>query len=75
VDAGEVGWVAFTSPSTVTGLLGAYGGPPPPGVRVAVLGPDTAEAAGACGVRVDALAPEHTIPGLVAAIEGATKPR
>jgi len=76
VDAGEVGWVAFTSATAVAGFLGAYGGPPPPGMRVAVLGPGAAEAAASCGVRVDALAPQHnTVPGLVAAIEGATEPR
>ncbi|HYT26184.1 MAG TPA: uroporphyrinogen-III C-methyltransferase, partial [Actinomycetota bacterium] len=71
LDGGEVDWVAFTAASTVTGFVRAYGGPPPAGVRAAAIGPVTAAAAEASGVRVDALAAEHTIPGLVAAIERA----
>jgi uroporphyrinogen-III synthase len=39
---------------------------------VAAIGPVTAAAAEAAGMRVDATASEHTIPGLVAAIERAT---
>jgi uroporphyrinogen III methyltransferase/synthase len=71
LDGGEVDWVAFTASSTVTGFVRAYGGPPPAGVRVAAIGPVTAATAAAAGVRVDASAGEHTIPGLVAAIERA----
>lgn len=72
LDAGEVDWLAFTASSTVRGFARAYGGPPPVGVRVAAIGPVTAAAAEAAGMRVDATASEHTIPGLVAAIERAT---
>ena len=72
LDRGEVDWLAFTASSTVQGFARAYGGPPPGGVRVAVIGPVTAAAARAAGMRVDATATEHTIPGLVAAIERAT---
>jgi uroporphyrinogen III methyltransferase/synthase len=71
LDAGEVDWVAFTASSTVEGFLRGYGGPPPPAVRVAAIGPVTADAARAAGMRVAATATEHTIPGLVAAIEQA----
>jgi len=71
LDDGQVDWVAFTASSTVTGFLAGYGGPPPPGTRVAAIGPVTAATAGAAGIRVAATASEHTIPGLVAAIEGA----
>ena len=71
IDAGRVQWVAFTSSSTVTGFLGAYGGPPPARVRVAAIGPTTADACRAAGIRIDALAAEHTVPGLVAAIVAA----
>jgi uroporphyrinogen III methyltransferase/synthase len=74
LDAGEVDWLAFTASSTVQGFARAYGGPPPGGVRVAAIGPVTAAAARAAGMRVDATASEHTIPGLVAAIERATAP-
>jgi uroporphyrinogen III methyltransferase / synthase len=71
LDAGDVDWVAFTASSTVEGFLRGYGGPPPPGVRVAAIGPVTAETARAAGIRVATTATEHTIPGLVAAIEHA----
>jgi len=71
LDGGEVDWVAFTASSTVEGFVRGYGGPPPSGVRVAVIGPVTAGAARAAGMRVAATATEHTIPGLVAAIEHA----
>jgi uroporphyrinogen III methyltransferase / synthase len=71
LDGGEVDWVAFTASSTVEGFLRGYGGPPPPGVRVAVIGPVTADAARSAGMRVAAAAAEHTIPGLVDAIEHA----
>jgi len=71
LDGGEVDWVAFTASSTVQGFARAYGAAPPSGVRVAAIGPVTAAAARAAGMRVDATASEHTIPGLVAAIERA----
>ena len=71
LDTGEVDWVAFTASSTVEGFLRGYGGPPPPGVRVAAIGPVTADAARSAGIRVATTATEHTIPGLVAAIEHA----
>jgi uroporphyrinogen III methyltransferase/synthase len=71
LDVGEVDWVAFTASSTVEGFLRGYGGPPPPGVRVAAIGPVTAGTARAAGIRVAATATDHTIPGLVAAMERA----
>jgi uroporphyrinogen III methyltransferase/synthase len=70
LDGGEVDWLAFTASSTVQGFARAYG-MPPAGVRVAAIGPVTAAAARGAGMRVDATASEHTIPGLVAAIERA----
>jgi uroporphyrinogen III methyltransferase/synthase len=71
LDGGEVDWLAFTASSTVEGFLRGYGGPPPPGVRVAAIGPVTAGTARSAGIRVAATATEHTIAGLVAAIEQA----
>jgi uroporphyrinogen III methyltransferase / synthase len=71
LDTGEVDWVAFTASSTVEGFLQGYGGPPPPGVRVAAIGPVTAGTARSAGIRVATTATEHTIGGLVAAIEHA----
>jgi uroporphyrinogen III methyltransferase / synthase len=75
LDVGEVDWVAFTASSTVEGFLRGYGGPPPPGVRVAAIGPVTADTARAAGIRVAATATDHTIGGLVAAIERAVARR
>jgi uroporphyrinogen III methyltransferase/synthase len=71
LDGGEVDWVAFTASSTVEGFLRGYGGPPPAGVRVAAIGPVTADTARSAGIRVAATATDHTIGGLVAAIERA----
>jgi len=71
LDHGQVDWVAFTASSTVEGFLRGYGGPPPPGVRVAAIGPVTADTARSAGIQVATTAAEHTIPGLVAAIEHA----
>ena len=75
LDGGEVDWVAFTASSTVQGFVRGYGGPPPPDVRVAAIGPVTAGTARSAGIRVAATATEHTIPGLVAAIEQAVASR
>jgi uroporphyrinogen III methyltransferase/synthase len=71
LDGGEVDWVAFTASSTVEGFLRGYGGPPPPGVRVAAIGPVTAGTARSAGIPVAVTAADHTIGGLVAAIEHA----
>jgi uroporphyrinogen III methyltransferase/synthase len=71
LEGGEVDWVAFTASSTVEGFLRGFGGPPPPGVRVAAIGPVTAGTARSAGIRVAATATDHTIDGLVAAIERA----
>ena len=71
LDGGEVDWVAFTASSTVEGFLRGYGGPPPPGVRVAAIGPVTAVTARSAGIPVATTATEHTIGGLVEAIEHA----
>jgi uroporphyrinogen-III synthase len=37
--------------------------------KVACIGPATSSAAAKTGIRVDVVAQEHTIPGLVSAIE------
>ncbi len=64
---GSADAVAFTSGSTVESLIAAVGvvGLPP---TVFAIGPATAAVAEKLGVTVDAVAPEHTIPGLVDAI-------
>jgi len=73
IDGGRVHWVAFTSPSTVTGFLNAHRGPPPAGTRVAAIGSTTAAAARDAGIRVDAVAAEPTAAGLAAAIAAAVR--
>ncbi len=71
---GEVDAVTFTSASTVRGFVSARGagvirspsgGPP----KVVCIGPVTAAAARAAGLRPAAVAKPHTIEGLVAALE------
>ena len=61
----------FTSSSTVTNLVGLLDGGADvlSGVRIACIGPATAETAGRMGLDVDIVAREHTVPGLVEALE------
>ena len=67
----DIDVVTFTSSSTVSNLMAAFEGDRPAmdGIRVACIGPKTAEAATRAGLKVDIMARQHTIPGLVAAIE------
>ena len=78
--AGEIDVVTFTSSSTVTNLLALIGNAergtrnaeqrtgPLGGALVACIGPITAQTAREHGLRVDLVAEEHSIPGLVAAL-------
>lgn len=61
--------VTFTSASSVDNWVAAFGSDDCPPV-VACIGPVTAEAAGAAGLRVDVVPDDHTIDGLVDAIVG-----
>ena len=68
---GTVDWVTFTSPSTVNAfmdLLAAANAVFPAEVRVACIGPITADAAQGRGLDVAAMAREYTVPGLVQAL-------
>jgi uroporphyrinogen III methyltransferase/synthase len=69
--AGKIDVVTFTSPSTVINLLDLLGDERQTIERanVACIGPKTAAAAEQAGLRVDIVAQEYTIPGLVEAIE------
>ena len=69
--SGEIDMITFTSSSTVTNLVSAFRGEKLAvnGARIACIGAKTAETAAKAGLKVDILAREATIPGLVAAIE------
>ena len=68
--AGGIDVVTFASSSTVRNLVEAMAEESvPENVVVACIGPRTAEAAREAGLRVDIEATEHTIAGLVAAVE------
>jgi uroporphyrinogen III methyltransferase/synthase len=68
---GEIDIVTFTSSSTVTNLVALLDGDVVSinKAKVACIGPATASAAEKAGIRVDIMAQEHTILGLVAAME------
>ncbi len=71
----RVDWVTFTSPSTVNAFMDLLAGANakfPAGVRVACIGPITADAARRRGLDVTAVAREYTVPGLIQAVVEAT---
>ena len=63
--------ITFTSSSTVSNLVAAFGTDSTPlnGVKIVCIGPKTAETAIKAGLKPDVVASEHTIPGLVDAME------
>lgn len=71
VVSGKIDIITFTSSSTVTNLVAAFGEDTPVvnGTKIACIGPKTAETAANAGLNVDILARQQTIPGLVAAME------
>ena len=67
---GSIDIITFTSSSTVSNLVSALGGAKlPQSVLTACIGPKTMETALKAGIRVDIIAGEQTIPGLVTAME------
>jgi uroporphyrinogen III methyltransferase/synthase len=68
---GGIDIVTFTSSSTVTNLLAAFGQDLSglKSVKVACIGPKTAATATKAELKVDIIAKESTVPGLVDAIE------
>jgi uroporphyrinogen III methyltransferase/synthase len=66
--------VCFASASSVKAFLAAAGGPGELPPVVVCIGPTTAAAAAAAGVAVTAVAEEHTIPGLAAALQAVFTP-
>lgn len=68
--SGEIDIITFTSSSTVSNLVAALEDIRQiNSARVACIGPKTADTAAGAGLKVDIIASEQTIPGLVAAIE------
>jgi uroporphyrinogen III methyltransferase/synthase len=64
---GEIDVLTFASGGTVRAFMRLLRATPPRRVKIAVIGPVTVRAAEEAGLRVDAVAREHTIPGLAAA--------
>lgn len=66
----KVDVITFTSPSTVKGFLDIMGGDfaLPERVRIAAIGPITADAAKKAGLRIDIVQDQYTIPGLVSSL-------
>ena len=70
LSAGEIDVVCFTSSSTVQNFVEAIGDVRlSAGVMIASIGPITTKTAEESGLKVQVTAREHTIPGLVQAIE------
>lgn len=69
--ANQLDVITFTSSSTVSNLIGVFGSDSIPlnRVKIACIGPMTAETAIKAGLKPDMVAKEHTVPGLVSAIE------
>lgn len=65
VRSGAVDCLTFTSSSTVTNFCTLVGKLPEPQPLAVCIGPVTADTARSLGIRVDAVATEHTIDGLV----------
>jgi uroporphyrinogen-III synthase len=68
---GEIDVITFTSASTVKGLLAILGQKweVVKQARLACIGPNTAAALADKGLKADIVTREHTMPGLVAAVE------
>jgi uroporphyrinogen III methyltransferase/synthase len=75
IEAGKIGWVTFTSPSTANAFFTHV---PPDlisthGVKIASIGPVTSEQLTKLGVHVNAQAQRHTIDGLINVLIKGTK--
>jgi len=72
LSSGEIDIITFTSSSTVTNFVKLLDGYDfqtlPANVTIACIGPVTADTARDLGLKVDLVADEYTIPGLVRAL-------
>jgi len=71
LNSGEIDIITFTSSSTVKNFVKLVGGSVPEGVKIACIGPITAETAESLGLKPDIVSDEHTVEGLVAALRKA----
>ena len=71
IERGEIDWLTFASPSSVKGFFEQIPAElvNSSNIRVASIGPVTSEQLKNLGLKVDVQAAEHTIDGLLAAIE------
>ena len=71
IRAGSIDWLTFASPSSVNGFFEQIDGKVvnSSNVRVASVGPVTTERLRELGIKVDVTAKEHTLDGLLDAIE------
>ncbi|MFC2007603.1 uroporphyrinogen-III C-methyltransferase [Chloroflexota bacterium] len=69
--SGKIDVITFTSSSTVFNLVAGFEGKDPEvnGATIACIGPKTAATADRAGLKVDIIAGEQTITGLVASLE------
>jgi uroporphyrinogen III methyltransferase/synthase len=72
---GEIDVITFASGGTVRAFTKLVRGKPARGTKIVCIGPVTADAARAAGLRVHAVAREHTIPGLALAAVDAVRAR
>ncbi len=75
LEAGEIDVLTFASGGTVRAFLRMLGGPPPGSSKIVCIGPVTADAAKQAGLHVTAVARQHTIAGLAAAVVEAVRGR
>jgi len=73
ISEGKIDWLTFASPSSVDGFFGQIGTKAVDSdkVKVASIGPVTSERLKELGVTADVIAKEHTLDGLLDAIEDA----
>jgi uroporphyrinogen-III synthase len=64
--------VIFTAGSQAAAWVQVFGTTTPD--VVATIGPRTARNAEACGLKVDVIATDHSLPGVVRAVQGFVKP-
>ncbi|MCX5635055.1 MAG: uroporphyrinogen-III C-methyltransferase [Planctomycetota bacterium] len=75
ISEGIIDWLTFASPSSVKGFFEQISSDikKASNVKIASIGPITSQELKKFGIKVDVEANEHTIDGLLAAIEGAYK--